>query len=129
METIRKNFTMRESNKELIKKISEEVSKGNNEFFNDFVSDDIRWNIVGMPAIYGKENFIKAIQMLELGNFPAMVIKNIIAEGDYVVVESTCSETDNSGKTFNPSYCDVYRFKEAKIQELTTYVVDTSLNE
>lgn len=125
------------TNKKLIEKINEEFSKGNNEFYLDYLTDDIRWNIVGMPTIYGKRNFLKAIQTLELENFPVMTVKNIIAEGDYVVVESI--GTASKRRPYSPfrqgmalprlTYCDVYLFKGGKILELTTYVVDTTLIE
>jgi ketosteroid isomerase-like protein len=66
--------------------------------------------------------------MLELENFPVLSIKNVISEGDYVVVESTGRTETDTERSGNPFYCDIYRFKNGKIQELTTYVVDTSDN-
>ncbi len=67
------------------------------------------------------------MEMMEIESFPDIEIKNIIAEGDYVVVESISNT--QTGKLNNPAYCDIYRLKDGKIQELTTYVVDTSSNE
>ncbi len=36
--------------------------------------------------------------------------------------------TTKTGELNSPAYCDVYRLKGGKIEELTTYVVDTTLN-
>jgi hypothetical protein len=42
-------------------------------------------------------------------------------------VESRGKETTEIGETNNPAYCDIYRIKNGKLQELTTYVVDTTI--
>jgi len=114
-------------NKELIEKINEEFSRNNNEFYLDFLADDIRWNIIGQSTIIGKSNFLKAMKMEELESFPVITIKNIIAEGEYVVVESIGKATTKTGKSYKPAYCDIYRIKNGKIHEMTTYFVDTAV--
>jgi ketosteroid isomerase-like protein len=115
-------------NKKLIQKINEAFTSGNIDFVLAHLEENIKWNIIGMPAITGKNNFLKAVKMFELGNFPSANIKNIIAEGEYIVVESTMETSDNV-QTCSPAYCDIYRFRDGKIQELTTYVVDTAMND
>ena len=114
-------------NKNLVKKINEALSKGNTEFVSVHLADDIRWNIVGMPTVSGKSEFLKTMKMMVIESFPDITVKNIIAEGDYVVVESTGNA--KTGESYNPSYCDVYHLKDEKIQELTTYIVDVTSNE
>ncbi len=75
---------MSAKNKKLIQKINEAYSKGNTEFVLDNLDNNIRWNIVGMPTIHGKKDFLKTMKMFELENFPNITVKNVIAEGDYV---------------------------------------------
>ena len=116
------------ANKKLIIRLNEAFSKGDTEFILNNLTDDIRWNIVGMPSINGKKDFLKAMQMMELESFPDITINNVIAEGNYVVVESSGSANTKTGKPYNPSYCDIYRVKDGKIQELTTYIVDITVN-
>jgi len=113
-------------NKELIKKINNALSKGNIEFVLAHLADDIQWNIVGMPSIRGKNDFLKTMEIMEIESSLNINVKNVIAEGDYVVIESR--DETNSRISFSPAFCDVYRIKNGKIQELTTYVVDTTLN-
>jgi ketosteroid isomerase-like protein len=123
-------------NKALIQKINEEFSKGNKEYVLDHLADDIRWNIVGMPVINGKSDFIKTMEMMEsaVGGFSDIDLKNVIAEGDYVVVEGTGSSDVKEVRSYlsyetialsgNPSFCDVYHIVNGKIKELTSYIVD-----
>ena len=118
---------MSAKNKELVEKINKAFSKGNTELVSVHLADNIRWNIVGMPTISGKNNFLNTMKMMAIESFPDIVIKNIIAEGNYVVVESMGN--DKTGGSYNTSYCDVYYFKNKKIHELTTYIVDITLNE
>ena len=113
---------MTTKNKKTIKRIIEESDKKNIESYMNYFTDDIRWEIVGMPVITGKKEFLIAMETLKLENFPTTNVKNIIAEGEFVVVEST-------GKDISNSFCDIYRFRDEKIQELTTYIIDTSLIE
>jgi len=121
-------------NKELTKMITEAFFKGNTEFILPHLAEDIKWNIVGMPVIFGKSDVIKTMEMINpaFAGCPDLAVKNIIAEGDYVVVESSGNNyssfvnRDTIEKQCNPAYCDVYRFKNGKIQELTTYIVDTT---
>ena len=103
--------------------------EGKDESFMKILSEDIKWNIVGMPLIYGKQNFIDAIGNLGLLALPSNEkmkpfdkVKNLVAESDFVVVE-------NSWKNSNSCSCDVYKIKNGKIEELTSYIVDTSVNE
>lgn len=113
-------------NHQFVQKLNDAFYCGNREFILSHVSDDIKWNIVGMPAVCGREDFIKVMEIMEsaAGGFPGMQIKNIISEGEYIVVESSGSAKNNPGKSYRPSFCEVYRVKDEKIMELTTYIVD-----
>lgn len=113
--------------KHTIKQISEEFAKGNLDFSAIYLADDIKWNILGNSPIIGKEQVLEVSKMLQLESFPIITIKNIVAEGDYVVVESTGEAKTKKGKPYNQTYCDVFRFNEGKIQEITTYL-DTALS-
>ena len=77
------------SNKQLLKKISEEFAKGNFSFSESYLAEDIKWNILGEETIVGKEQVLELSKMAQLQSFPLIKIKNIICEGDYVVIEST----------------------------------------
>lgn len=107
--------------------ISEEFAKGNLESSATYLSDDVIWNILGNAPIVGKEKVLEVSKMLQLESFPTITIKNIVAQGDYVVIESKGEAKTKKGKPYNQTYCDVFRFEEGKLQEISTYL-DTALS-
>lgn len=118
---------METTHKQLLKKISEEFAKGNLEFSAAYLADDIKWNILGNASVVGKEEVLEVSQMLQLESFPEITIKNVVAEGNCVVVESTGKARTKNGKPYNQTYCEVFRFNNEKLQEITTYL-DTALS-
>jgi len=118
---------MTTTDKQLLKKISEEFAKGNLEFSAAYMDEGIKWNIVGNSPITGKEQVLEVSKMLQLESFPVITIKNIVAEGNYVVVESTEKAKTKNGKPYNQTYCDVFQFSGEKLLEITTYL-DTALS-
>lgn len=112
---------------ELQKKISEEFVRGNFDFSSTHMADDARWNILGTAPIIGRERIAEAFKMEQLQSFPLVKIKTIIAEGQYVVTESTGEAKAKNGKPYNQSYCEVFRFADGQLQEITTYL-DTALS-
>jgi ketosteroid isomerase-like protein len=110
---------MSERNKQIIGKIIEAFGKENKSFYTKYLDDDMKWKIMGMPVIEGKNQFLETMKELKLENFGSNKINNIVAEGEFVVVES-------SGKTPGTYYCDIYQIKNEKILELTSYIVAAS---
>jgi ketosteroid isomerase-like protein len=109
------------------KEISEAFAKGNLEFSGAYLADDIQWNIIGNSLVTGKKEVLEVAKMSQLESFPVITIKNIIAEGNYTVVESTGKALTKSGKPYNQTYCDIFYFKDNKLKEITTYL-DTALS-
>lgn len=122
-------------NKKIVEKFVSEFVNRNYDSYMRFLDDDIRWNIVGMPPITGKQNFLEAMEMMDIWQSsskrmysPAGSRKNVIAEGEYVVIENQNSSLNNDIR-HNPAHCDIYRINKGKIKEVTTYIVDTSTND
>ncbi len=118
---------MKTTNNQLLIKISEEFANGNLEFAGAYLADDIKWTILGDNPIAGKEQVLEVSKMSQLQSFPAITIKNVIAQENYVVIESSGRATTKSGKPYNQSYCDIFRFENEQLQEITTYL-DTALS-
>jgi uncharacterized protein len=118
---------MERTNSQLKIQISETFAIGNLEFAQRHFADDISWNILGEKTIAGKEQILEVSKMIHLENFPVIEIKNIVAEGDYVIIESTGKATTKNGKPYNQTYCDVFKFAGEKLKEVTTYL-DTALS-
>jgi ketosteroid isomerase-like protein len=109
------------------KTISTEFAKGNMAFVSPYLADDIQWKILGEDPIVGKDQVLEVSKMLQLESFPVITVKNVISEGNLVVVESTGKATTKEGKPYNQSYCDIFRFVGEQLQEVTTYL-DTALS-
>ncbi len=117
---------MPEGNKKIIKKSIEVFSNHNYNTYSNYLAENVKWNIVGMPVITGKDEFIKILKSFGLENFSLANIKNIISEGEFVVVESCVNAHGQAGISSQSAYCDIYRLKHGKILELTSYIVDTT---
>lgn len=108
---------METTNKQLLKKVSEEFAKGNFEFSAAYLADYIKWNILGNAPVIGKEEVLEVSQMLQLESFPEITIKNVVAEGNCVVVESTGKARTKNGKPYNQTYCEVFQFNDEKFKK------------
>jgi len=120
-------------NKQLLQHIFAELSQGNGKPLVDSMADDVVWRVAGATkwsrSFHGKRAVIKEL----LGPLNAQfaepykaTAERIIAEGDYVVVESRGRVTVKSGKPYNNNYCFIYRIADGKIREITEYL-DTEL--
>jgi uncharacterized protein len=112
---------------DLFKEISVEFAKGNLAYSQMYFAEDVQWNILGNETIRGKQEIIEVSKMQQLQSFPVITIKNIVGEGELVVVESTGEAKTRSGKPYNQTYCEVFRFNNGRLQEITTYL-DTALS-
>ncbi len=121
-------MSRKDNNKKIIENFIKAFTDNTLHEFINYLDNDIEWNIVGLPVIKGKSDFIKAVCSLELKNFLPSNVKNIIAEDGFIVVESDSNLILKSTNNNTSSYCDIYRIKNNKIYELTTYIVDTSIN-
>jgi uncharacterized protein len=105
-----------------IKIISKEFAKGNMQFCLPYLSENIRWNILGEDAIIGKDEVLEVSKMKDLESYPEITFKNIIAEGNFVVIESEGKATIKTGQPYNQMYCEIFRFDNDTLEEITTYL-------
>jgi len=114
-----------EENKELVKKL---LASGLDVV--EFMAEDAVWVIPGFGTYRGKQE-IKAKLLAPtdklMATMGSSVITNIVAEGNYVVVESyTKDRMTKSGKPYNNTYCHVYKVVDGLILHITEYA-DTAL--
>lgn len=118
-------------NKEIVRKMRE--AKGLEPMLAT-MSDDVRWTIIGTTkysgAMNGKQEIIdKLLRPItsELESMGSNHLDNVIAEGDYVVVQQHASgRKTKTGNPYNNTYCLVYKVVDGKIKEITEYC-DTEL--
>ena len=118
-------------NKEIVRKMRE--AKGLEPMLST-MSDDVRWTIIGTTkysgTMNGKQEIIdKLLRPItsELESMGSNQVDNVIAEGDYVVVQQHASgRKTKTGNSYNNTYCLVYKVIDGKIKEITEYC-DTEL--
>jgi uncharacterized protein len=118
-------------NKEIVRKMGE--AKGLDAMLAT-MSDDVRWTIIGSTkysgTMKGKQEIIdKLLHPIfeELESMGTRTTDNVIAEGNYVVVQShAAGRKTKTGKPYNNTHCIVFRIADGKISEITEYC-DTEL--
>jgi uncharacterized protein len=118
-------------NKEVIRKMRE--AKGLEPMLAT-MSDDVRWTIIGKTkyshTMNGKQEIIDKLLkpiFAELESMGSNHVDNVIAEGDYVVVQQHATgRKTKTGNDYNNSYCLVYKVIDGKVKEITEYL-DTEL--
>ena len=120
-------------NKAFMQEVFNELAEGNGRPFIDALADDIRWRIIGSTEWSGAWEGKPAVQAKLLDPLFAQFAPRyrnrairLIAEGDYVVIESRGEVTTKGGRPYNNTYCYICRLEDGKVRELTEYC-DTEL--
>lgn len=113
--------------KQLIKNFYIAFTSQNVEFILDHVENDVHWQIVDKALVLGKEMFTKRLNQMTNLRIKTLHIKNIIINGRTSAVNGVVHSDDNKNYTF----CDIYHFsnagKNAKIQRISTYINNLSM--
>ncbi len=118
-------------NKEVVRKMGEAKS------LDDMLvtmSDDVRWTIQGATkyshVMNGKKEITDKLLhpiFSEMESIGSNHVDNVIAEGDFVVVQQHASgRKTKTGNPYNNSYCLVFKVIGGKIKEINEYL-DTEL--
>jgi ketosteroid isomerase-like protein len=120
-------------NKEMIRTMFAELGKGNAAAFLDAMSENLKFTLIGNTkfsgTFNGKQEFTaKVLAPLGAALEGGLVITpdNLIADGEYVAMQSRGKSTAKNGKPYNNTYCHVFRITNGKISEVTEYL-DTEL--
>lgn len=105
------------------------LAEGKGEVLLGLIDDAVEWTIIGNTKFSGV--FRGKTEVLErlLGPLSGLLeghlhitVDNVIAEGDYVVVQGRGTSRTAAGGTYNNTYCWVYRWRGDKIVALTEYL-------
>ncbi|PIF46696.1 uncharacterized protein (TIGR02246 family) [Chryseobacterium sp. 52] len=111
------------NNKALLEKANSAISQGDYEGFLIFCTDDTKWTFVGDQILQGKEEVRQYMAKTYLEP-PKFIVEKFIAEDDFVTAVGIISMKNEEGKTVDYSYCDVWRFQNGKMAELTGFVIE-----
>lgn len=120
-------------NKELVLGFFDDIAKGNIQGALDRMAEDLRFTLIGTTILSGvcksRKEFVDRILAplgAQLEGPLTITTDNLIAEGDFVVVQSHGRSTTRQGVAYNNTYCQVFRVVGGKIREATEYL-DTEL--
>lgn len=111
------------NNKTILEQANAAITAGDYETFLTYCSDDAEWNFVGDQELKGKEEIRKYLKTAYIEP-PKFIVKEMIAEGDFVTAVGKISLKTQIGSWKDYSYCDVWKFKEGKMSELTAFVIE-----
>lgn len=121
-------------NKQTVRNNFEQLALGNGAPLLDSLADDVQWTIIGTSVLSktfkGKQDVIDGLlvpfrEALVDGHIHIHV-DNLLADGDYVVVQGRGEAMTKRGVAYNNTYCWVYHFQHGKIKALSEYL-DTEL--
>jgi uncharacterized protein len=120
-------------NKRFISNMFIELSKGNTEAFLGSIADDVRYTNIGRTkysgTFNGKQELISKLLgplTAQLEGGIAVTPDNLIADGDYVAMQAHGKAQSKNGRSYNNTYCHVFRIVNGKVHEVTEYL-DTEL--
>jgi uncharacterized protein (TIGR02246 family) len=115
---------MSDTNKAVLRTANEAIARGDFEGFLACCTEDTEWTFVGDRTLMGK----KAVRQWMAEAYrepPTFRVDRMIAEGDFVTALGEITLKDETGKTADHSYCDVWRFHEGRMAELHAFVIET----
>lgn len=106
----------------------------NPQSFLTALADDVRWTVIGTTVFSGtykgKQDVLDRLfgpLMDQLASPGSQSVQNVVAEGDYVVVQSQASDrVTKTGNPYNNTYCMVLKVLGGKVVEIDEYC-DTEL--
>ena len=120
-------------NKELVRGFFDDISRGNVQGALNRMAEDLRFTLIGTTKLSGvynsRKDFVDRIMAplgAQLEGALIITIDNLIADGDFVVVQSHGKSMTRKGIAYNNTYCQVFRIGDGKIREATEYL-DTEL--
>lgn len=120
-------------NKHLMQAIFSEMSRGNRAPLVEAMAGNKKWIWMGTGAwahtFEGKDSVVKDLLGAvddTLNEEFEVTVHEMIAEGDYVVVEHSGRNSTPDVRRYDNNYCWVCRFSDGKLRELREYT-DTQL--
>jgi ketosteroid isomerase-like protein len=120
-------------NKELVRNMFAELSKGNGEAFLGAMADNVRFTICGTTkfsgTFNGKQEFVSKVLMplsAQLEGGLTITPDNFIAEGDYVAMQGRGKSNTKHGGTYNNTYCQVFKIANARCRKSPSILTPNS---
>lgn len=112
-----------ENNHKTVLTVNDLFAKHDVEGLLEHFTEDIRWEMVGDMTSEGKDGFRQV-----MGNQPVesarTEIYGHVAEGNRVWIEGLTECRLKDGNVFNARFVDIYSFRDGKVNEIKSYIVE-----
>lgn len=111
------------------KQICKAFSNGNFKFCYPFLAEDVEWNVVGDKLVKGKAAVVEFCNNT-VAYFSSVTteftMSNLIGSNNSFAIDGTAQFINKENKITNVSSCDVYRFKNGLLKNITSYCIITN---
>jgi len=111
-------------NKKTVERYMDGFIKSDHEQILSCLTEDVEWEMPGAFHLVGKDAFHKEIGNDAFVGRPVITITRIVEEDDVVIAEGAVRAKKKEGGSLNAVFCDVFVMKNAKIKQLTSYLVE-----
>jgi len=87
------------------------------------LTDDVEWDIPGMPRIAGRDAFSREIDNPAFTGLPVITVQRMFESGDLVVAEGAVLARPAAGGTLRLRFCDVFEMRSGRIARLISYLM------
>ena len=120
-------------NKSLIESFFDAGNRGDLERCLGLIDEHVKWTNIGSTrysgTFMGRQSLLNDLLGPVFGRLKSGIrstVENMVAEGDFVVVQSRGHAETVDGKQYNNTYCHVFKITSGRITEVTEYM-DTEL--
>lgn len=117
------------TNKEIMTTLYAEIAKGNGRPYVEALADDVTFRAIGSNSwsvnIKGKEELVREVYAKVRDRLEGPIksrATRILADGDFVVIQSRGDNTLKDGRRYENDYCMVFRLENGKIKEIEEYL-------
>jgi ketosteroid isomerase-like protein len=90
----------------------------------DCLTEDVVWIMPGAFHLTGKAAFDKEINNEAFVGNPTIKLTRLVEADDVVIAEGSVTCTRKDGGILNAVFCDVFLMQNAKVKQLTSYVME-----
>lgn len=117
------------ANKETVQRYMEAYARWDHAAVLACLTEDVEWIVPGAFHLVGLEAFDNEIEGAGATGPPEIIVTRLVEEDDVVVAEGTVRNALEDGRTLTLVFCDVFLMRDARIRQLTSYLMVVSPSE
>lgn len=111
-------------NKQTAQAYMDAFTRSNHPAILDRLTDNVEWVMPGAFRLTGKSVFDKEIENDAFTGSPAITVTRMTEADGVAVAEGTVRCARKAGGFLNAVFCDVFVMHDAKIRQLTSYLME-----